>query len=51
MLGLISKTGEGDLEHAAALAMALKVWIHHRFILKSELNLEIMDQFNHLVGE
>ena len=43
MLGLISKTGEGDLEHAAALAMALKVWIHHKSILKIEFNLKKMD--------
>ena len=27
VLGLISKTAEGDLEHAAALALTLKVWI------------------------
>ena len=28
VLGLIPKTAEYDLEHAAGLAMALKVWIH-----------------------
>ena len=38
VLGLIAKTGEGDLEHAAALAMALKVWIHHK--AKSKTSVE-----------
>ena len=38
VLGLIAKTGEGDLEHAAALAMALKVWIHHE--AKSKISVD-----------
>ena len=40
VLGLVSKTGEADLEHAAALAMALKVWIDHKSISEIESNVE-----------
>ena len=38
VLGLIAKTGEGDLEHAATLAMALKVWILHKSIYTSSID-------------
>ena len=41
VLGLISKTAEGDLEHAAALALTLKVWMFgfmcNKFLISNSL--------------